>query len=88
MKLFTDFQIHGRLVCGLNSIFTIVISKKMNYQTMVDYKLISLTRYRLKCVIEKVVYESRSSFLKDIQIVDGVLIANKIVDEAKKNKGI
>lgn len=45
----------------------------MNHQSLVDYKLISLTVYHLKCVIENVVFESRSSFVKDKQIIDGVL---------------
>ena len=58
----------------------------MNHQFLVDYKLIFLIRYRLKCVIGKVVFESRSSFVKDRQIVDGLLIANETMDETKKNE--
>lgn len=37
---------------------------------------------RLRKVIGNVVLPSHSTFVKGIQILDGVLIANKVVDEA------
>jgi len=33
-----------------------------------------------------VISESQSTFVKDRQILDGILIANEVVDEARKSK--
>jgi hypothetical protein len=33
-----------------------------------------------------VISESHTSFVKDRQILDGILIANKVVDEARRSK--
>ncbi|MCI45686.1 LINE-1 reverse transcriptase like, partial [Trifolium medium] len=33
-----------------------------------------------------VISESQTAFVKDRQILDGILIANKVVDEARKSK--
>ncbi|GAU13800.1 hypothetical protein TSUD_261270 [Trifolium subterraneum] len=41
---------------------------------------------RLKLVINKVISETRSAFVKERQIMDGILIANEVVDDAKKQK--
>jgi len=37
-------------------------------------------------IIGQVVSETQKAFVKDRQILDGILIANEVVDEAKKNK--
>ncbi|KAK2421039.1 hypothetical protein QL285_031710 [Trifolium repens] len=39
---------------------------------------------RLKLVINKIIYETQSAFIKGTQILDGILIANVVVDDAKK----
>jgi len=39
---------------------------------------------RLRLVVGSVVSESQSAFVKGKQILDGILIANKVVDEAKR----
>ena len=39
---------------------------------------------RLRSVIGNVVYDSQSAFVKGKQILDGILIANEVVDEARR----
>jgi hypothetical protein len=39
---------------------------------------------RLRCVVGTVVSESQSAFVKGKQILDGILIANEVVDEARR----
>ncbi|GAU29681.1 hypothetical protein TSUD_53330 [Trifolium subterraneum] len=41
---------------------------------------------RLRLVIGSVISESQTAFVKDRQILDGILIANEAVDEARKTK--
>jgi hypothetical protein len=41
---------------------------------------------RLRLVIGSVISESQIAFVKDRQILDGILIANEVVDEARKSK--
>ncbi|PNX65646.1 cysteine-rich receptor-like protein kinase, partial [Trifolium pratense] len=40
----------------------------------------------LRLVIGSVISESQTVFVKDRQILDGILIANEVVDEARKSK--
>jgi hypothetical protein len=37
-------------------------------------------------LIGKVISETQSTFVKDRHILDGILIANEVVDDAKKRK--
>jgi len=37
-------------------------------------------------VIGSVIFDARSTFVKDKQIIDVILIANKMVDETRKSK--
>ncbi|XP_039687884.1 uncharacterized protein [Medicago truncatula] len=39
---------------------------------------------RLRCVISSVVSDTQSAFVRGKQILDGILIANEVVDEAKR----
>ncbi|PNX76321.1 cysteine-rich receptor-like protein kinase, partial [Trifolium pratense] len=41
---------------------------------------------RLRLVIGSVISESQTAFVKDRQILDGILIANEVVDEARRSK--
>jgi len=51
------------------------------------YKILAkLLANRLRKVIGSVTSESQSAFVKDRQILDGILIPNKVVDEARKSK--
>jgi len=50
------------------------------------YKILSkVLANRLRLIIGRVVSETQSTFVKDRQILDGILIANEVVDEAKKS---
>ena len=49
------------------------------------YKIIAkLLSNRLRMVISSVVSETQSAFVQNRQILDGILIANEVVDEARK----
>jgi hypothetical protein len=51
------------------------------------YKILAkLLANRLRMVIGSVIFVSRTTFVKDRKILDGILIANEVVDEAHKAK--
>lgn len=41
---------------------------------------------RLASVIDKIISPNQSAFFKNRQLVDGVVVVNKVVDLAKKSK--
>ena len=50
------------------------------------YKILSkVLANRLRMVVGNVVSDSQYAFIKDRQIMDGILIANELVDDAKFN---
>ncbi|GAU48725.1 hypothetical protein TSUD_406040 [Trifolium subterraneum] len=97
MRFVTDFHRNGKLTKGLNSTFIALIQKVDSPQRLNDFRPISLVgslykilakvlAYRLRMVIGSVISESQTAFVKDMQILDGILIANEAVDEARRNK--
>jgi hypothetical protein len=51
------------------------------------YKILAkLLANRLRQFIGSVVSDARSAFVKNRQIIDGILIANEAVDEARKTR--
>lgn len=96
MSLFlTEFQKHGRLVKGSNSSFIVLIPKKDNPQKINDYRPISLIgcMYKvlakllanwLRRVMDFLISDTQLAFIEGRQILDGVLIANEMIDEAQK----
>lgn len=77
-----------------NCTFIALIPKKINPQKVPNFRSISLVgcmykvlskvlANRLNRVMSKLIAETQSTFIKGRQIVDGILITNELVDEAK-----
>lgn len=88
---------NGKLVRGSNSSFTVLIPKKENPQKVSNFRPISLMgcmykvlskvlANRLRKVIHCVILDCQSTFVKGRQILDGVLVANELVDDTKRRK--
>ncbi|GAU41193.1 hypothetical protein TSUD_26180 [Trifolium subterraneum] len=97
MRFIVEFHRNGKLTKGLNSTFIALIPKVDSPQCLNDFQPISLVgclykilakvlANRLRLVIGSVISESQTAFVKDRQILDGILIANELVDEARKSK--
>jgi hypothetical protein len=97
MRFMAEFHRNGKLTKGINATFIALIPKVDNPQRLNDFRPISLVgslykilakvlANRLRLVIGKVISESQTAFVKDRQILDGILIANEAVDEAHKTK--
>jgi hypothetical protein len=97
MRFVSEFHRNDKLTKGLNSTFIALIPKVESPQRLNDFRPISLVgslykilakilANRLREVIGSVISESQTTFVKDRQILDGILIANEVVDEARKSK--
>jgi len=97
MRFISDFHRNGRLTRGINNTFIALIPKVDSPQRLNEFRPISLVgclykilskvlSNRLRMVIGKVISDTQSAFVKDRQILDGILIANEVVDEARKTK--
>ncbi|GAU46455.1 hypothetical protein TSUD_402220 [Trifolium subterraneum] len=97
LNFFAEFHHNGKLTKGLNSTFIALIPKVESPQCVADFRPIALVSSvykilskvlanRLRNIVGTVVSTNQSTFIKDRQILDGILIANEIVDEAKKEK--
>ena len=93
----TEFHQNGRLSRGINSTFIALIPKIDNPQKLNDFRPISLVgsiykilvkvlANRLRHVIGSVVAKEQSAFVQNREILDGILIANEVVDEAHRLK--
>ena len=82
---------------GIYTTFILLIPKVDNPQRLNDFRPISLvgSMYKilakvlanwLRMVIGSVIFESQTTFIKGRQILDGILVANDVVDEARKCK--
>ncbi|GAU44755.1 hypothetical protein TSUD_246480 [Trifolium subterraneum] len=97
MRFITEFHRNGKLTKGINATFIALIPKVDSPQRLNDFRPISLVgslykilakvlANRLRCVIGSVISDSQTAFVKDRQILEGILIANEAVDEARKYK--
>jgi hypothetical protein len=97
MRFISEFHRNGKLTKGINSTFIALNPKVASPQRLNDFRPISLVgclykilvkvlANRLRMVIGIVISESQTAFVIDRQILDGIFIANELVDEARKAK--
>ncbi|XP_028053421.1 uncharacterized protein LOC114257814 [Camellia sinensis] len=93
-----DFHQNAKLVRGLNSSFIALIPKNENPASLNEYRPINLVgsmykilakilSNRLKQVLPRIISETQSAFMRGRNILDGILIANEIVDGWNKARG-
>ncbi|GAU47037.1 hypothetical protein TSUD_239950 [Trifolium subterraneum] len=96
MRFIVEFHRNGKLTKDLNATFIALIPKVDSPQHLTDFRPISLVgslykilakvlANRLRLVVGSVISESQSAFIKGRQILDGILIANEVVDEARRS---
>ncbi|GKV46006.1 hypothetical protein SLEP1_g53030 [Rubroshorea leprosula] len=92
-----EFYTNGKLVKGSNASFVVLIPKTSNTQKIEDFRPISLigSMYkiitkllanRIRLVMGSVIGVQQTAFVKDKLLVDGVLVANEVIDEAKRRR--
>ena len=97
MRFLVEFHRNGRLAKGLNNTFIALIPKVDSPQRLNDFRPISLVdslykillkvlANRLRSMMGYVVSDSQSAFIKGRQILDGILVTNEVVDEARRHK--
>ena len=97
MRFLVEFHRNGRLAKGINSTFIALIPKVESPQRLSDFRPISLVgslykilskvlANRLRSVMDFVISDSQSAFIKGRQILNGILVANEVIDEAHKHK--
>lgn len=97
MGFTSEFHWNGKLFKGLNNTFIALIQKVEILQRLSEFRPISLigSMYkvlakvlsnRLSRVIESVILEHQYAFGNGRKISDDILIANEIVDEARRLK--
>jgi len=97
MRFICDFHRNGKLSKGINSTFISLIPKVECPQRLNDFRPISMVgslykvlskvlSNRLRRVMSSVISETQSAFIHGRQILDGILISNEIVEDAKRLK--
>jgi len=97
MRFVTEFHGNGKLTKGINCTFIALIPKIDNPQRLNDFHPISLVGSMYKVMAKvlanrlckvngNIVSPAQSAFVKGRQILDNILIANEVVDEARKYK--
>ncbi|XP_028058886.1 uncharacterized protein LOC114262720 [Camellia sinensis] len=97
LKFMQEFHASGSLILGLNSSFITLVPKKEKALSLNEFRSISLIGFaykilskvltnRLKLVMPSIIGDSESAFLEGRNMLDGVLIANEVVDSWVKSK--
>lgn len=97
LTVFQEFFASGVINLGVNSTFLVLIPKKEDAVSLLDFRPNSLVTslykiiakvfsLRLRKVMGKVVDVTQGAFVKGRQIMDGILIATKCIDRLKKEK--
>lgn len=91
LEAFNDFATYPKIPKGVNAAFITLIPKKQNPLLVNDFRPISLVSSiykilskmlagRLKKVLPNIIDKTQSAFIKDRQILDGLLIVNEVLD--------
>lgn len=94
LKMLDEFHNNGKLVRGLNSSFIVLIPKKEAEESLNEFRPISLIgciykilskilAARLRKVLDDLISVNQSAFVGNRHILDGVVVINEAIDEAK-----
>ncbi|XP_028064582.1 uncharacterized protein LOC114267718 [Camellia sinensis] len=97
LQFFKEFHSYGKMAKGVNSFFITLIPKKENPSNLSEYGPVSSVSFvykvlvkvlciRLRQVRPKLTGEVHIAFLGGRYILDGMLIANEVVNWWKKSK--
>ncbi|XP_028114676.1 uncharacterized protein LOC114312615 [Camellia sinensis] len=97
INFISEFHKNSKLVKGINSSFITLVPKKENLVSVANYRLITLVgslykilskvlSSRLKAVLPQIISKNQSAFLGGMNILDGVLVTNEVVDGWKKSR--
>ena len=96
LRFLDEFHLNGVFPKGSNASFLALIPKVHDPQFLNDYRPISLIgctykivakllAKRLKKVMPSIINESQSAFIEGRQLLHSVVIANEVIDEAKRS---
>lgn len=97
MRVVREFHMHGKLARGVNSSFITLIPKKEGCYGVKHLRPISLIgsvykiiakvmARRLKAVVGKLIGDEQSAFIQGRSILDGVVVLNEIIEDARSTK--
>jgi len=89
MRFLVEFHRNGKLTKGVNSTFIALIPKVDSPQRLAGcmYKVLAkVLANMLRSILNFVVLDAQPAFVRSKQILDGILIANEVVDEAQRMK--
>ncbi|GKU98648.1 hypothetical protein SLEP1_g11622 [Rubroshorea leprosula] len=97
IRFLHEFHKNGKLVRGLNTSFIVLVPKVDSPQKIEEYRPISLIGVmykilakllanRLKVVLDEIVGEQQMAFIRGRQLMDGVVVANEVIDDVKKKR--
>ncbi|XP_057795400.1 uncharacterized protein LOC131011642 [Salvia miltiorrhiza] len=91
-----EFHANGMIHRGCNSSFIVLIPKKNESGSLEDYRPIYLINSlykviaktlagRMSTVLSTIISENQSAFLRGRFILDGVIVLNETIEEAKRS---
>lgn len=97
IKVFVEFYDRGVISKGMNATFIAPVPKKEEARDFSNFRPISLVSslykivskvlcLRMRLVINEIVFHSQGAFVRGRQIVDGILVANELVDDRKRSR--